>query len=110
MIEAMTCGTPILAFRYGTVPEIVDESITGSIVKSAAEATRVLPGVLSLTRGADRPRIQAPFSAARTPRDYVSVYRSLRRRSVRGDRADRHSVLSPSSMHVSTNGQKTHAE
>jgi glycosyltransferase involved in cell wall biosynthesis len=110
MIEAMSCGTPILAFRYGSVPEIVDEGITGSIVESAEEALRALPGVLSLNRGGVRRRFEERFSAARMARDYVSVYRSLRRTSVRGDRADRHSVLSPSSMHVSTNGQKTHAE
>jgi hypothetical protein len=84
--------------------------VTGSIVESAEEAVRALPGVLSLNRGAVRRRFEERFSAARMAHDYVSVYRSLRRTSIRSDRAVRHGVVSPSPMRASTNGQKTHAE
>jgi hypothetical protein len=50
MIEAMACGTPVLAFRCGSVPEIIDPGVTGSIVRTMAEAIRTLPQVLALDR------------------------------------------------------------
>jgi glycosyltransferase involved in cell wall biosynthesis len=48
MIEAMACGTPVLAFRCGSVPEIVDEGITGAIVDTMEEAIAALPRVMAL--------------------------------------------------------------
>ena len=50
MIEAMACGTPVLAFRCGSVPEIIDPGITGLIVDTMEEALRMLPQVLALDR------------------------------------------------------------
>lgn len=79
MIEAMACGTPVLAFRNGSVPEIVEDGITGMIVDTEDEAVRVLPSVLSIDRRAVRRRFEERFSASRMARDYLSVYRSLLR-------------------------------
>ena len=77
MIEAMACGTPVLAFRCGSVPEIIDPGVTGMIVDTMDEAIRVLPQVLALDRRAVRQRFEQRFSAARMAKDYVQVYRSL---------------------------------
>jgi glycosyltransferase involved in cell wall biosynthesis len=80
MIEAMACGTPVLAFRRGLVPEIVDDGVTGRIVDTEEEAIRKLPQVLSLDRRAVRRRFEERFSATRMAKDYIQVYRSLMRR------------------------------
>jgi glycosyltransferase involved in cell wall biosynthesis len=77
MIEAMACGTPVLAFSCGSVTEIVDHGVTGVIVGAMDEAIRMLPEVLALDRRAVRQRFEQRFSAARMARDYVHVYRSL---------------------------------
>jgi glycosyltransferase involved in cell wall biosynthesis len=77
MIEAMACGTPVLAFRCGSVPEIVDPGVTGMIVDTMDEAIRVLPQVLALDRRAVRQKFEQRFSAARMAKDYAQVYRSL---------------------------------
>ncbi|MGB9271699.1 MAG: glycosyltransferase family 4 protein, partial [Pseudolabrys sp.] len=63
IIEAMACGTPVLAFRCGSVPEIVDNGVTGQIVDTEEEAIRQLPQVLSLDRRAVRRRFEQRFSA-----------------------------------------------
>ena len=88
MIEAMACGTPVLAFRAGSVPEVIDEGVTGMIVDSLDEAVAAMPRVLSLDRAAVRRRFEERFSAKRMALDYVSVYEALLRRmpdSCRGE-------------------------
>jgi glycosyltransferase involved in cell wall biosynthesis len=77
MIEAMACGTPILAFRHGSVSEVVDQGVTGAIVDTVDEAVRILPQVLALDRHAVRRRFEQRFSSARMATDYVALYRSL---------------------------------
>jgi glycosyltransferase involved in cell wall biosynthesis len=77
MIEAMACGTPVLAFRCGSVPEIIDPGVTGLIVDSMDEAIRVMPQVLALDRRGVRQKFEQRFSASRMAKDYVQVYRSL---------------------------------
>src|SRR5262249_23601044 len=76
-IEAMACGTPVLAFRNGAVPEVVDQGITGCIVDSMEEAVRTLPRVLELDRAAVRRKYEERFTAARMAHDYVRVYERL---------------------------------
>jgi glycosyltransferase involved in cell wall biosynthesis len=77
MIEAMACGTPVLAFRQGSVPEIIDQGVTGAVVDTMEEAVRMLPQVLALDRHAVRRRFEQRFSSARMATDYVALYRSL---------------------------------
>ena len=77
MIEAMACGTPVLAFRCGSVPEIVEDGITGAIVETMEEAIAALPRVIGLDRKKVRQRFEQRFSATRMAKDYVGIYRSL---------------------------------
>ena len=77
MIEAMACGTPILAFRCGSVPEIIEDGLTGAIVDTMEEAILALPLVIALDRKKVRQRFEQRFSATRMARDYVGVYHSL---------------------------------
>jgi glycosyltransferase involved in cell wall biosynthesis len=81
MIEAMACGTPVLAFRHGSVAEIIDQGVTGAIVDTMDEAVRMLPRVIALDRRAVRRRFEQRFSSARMAQDYVAVYHSLFKQS-----------------------------
>jgi glycosyltransferase involved in cell wall biosynthesis len=77
MIEAMACGTPVLAFRCGSIPEIIEDGITGKVVDSEIEAIAALPEILSYDRRAVRRRFEERFTAARMAKDYVSIYHRL---------------------------------
>jgi glycosyltransferase involved in cell wall biosynthesis len=77
MIEAMACGTPVLAFRCGSVSEVIDEGVTGRVVENEEEAIAALPAILSYDRRAVRQRFEERFSARRMAKDYVSTYRDL---------------------------------
>lgn len=91
MLEAMACGTPVLAFRCGSVPEVVDEGVTGLIVDNVDDAVRVLPRLMAFDRRAVRRRFEERFTADRMAKDYLSLYRSLLRESrviERGERED----------------------
>jgi hypothetical protein len=77
----MACGTPVLAFRHGSVSEIIDQGVTGAVVDTMAEAVRMLPRVIALDRRAVRRRFEQRFSCARMATDYAAVYRTLLKRS-----------------------------
>lgn len=77
LIEAMACGTPILAFRCGSVPEIIEDGITGAIVETMEDAIAALPRVLALDRKRVRDRFDERFSATRMAKEYVEIYQSL---------------------------------
>jgi hypothetical protein len=77
MIEAMACGTPVLAFRCGSIPEIIEDGVTGKVVDREEEAVTVLPAILSYDRRAVRQRFEDRFAATRMAKDYVSTYRQL---------------------------------
>ena len=77
MIEAMACGTPVVAFAGGSVPEVIDDGVTGAIVGSIEEAVVALPRALALDRAAIRATFERRFSAERMARDYVGLYRDL---------------------------------
>ena len=75
MIEAMACGTPVLAFRCGSIPEIIEDGVTGKIVGSEEEAIAALPAILAYDRREVRQRFEERFTATRMAQDYVSTYR-----------------------------------
>jgi glycosyltransferase involved in cell wall biosynthesis len=77
MIEAMACGTPVLAFRNGAVTEVIDDGITGYVVDDIEQGIDKLGSVLALDRGRVRQRFEERFSVARMARDYVKIYAKL---------------------------------
>jgi glycosyltransferase involved in cell wall biosynthesis len=79
MIEAMSCGTPVIAWPHGSVPEIVEHGVTGFIVNSIEEAVAALHEVGKLDRAQVRRRFEERFSAARMAQEYLRVYRGLAR-------------------------------
>ena len=77
MIEAMACGCPVVAFRRGSVPEVVEEGVTGFIVETVEEAIAACGRAAALDRGAVRARFEARWTSARMAEDYVAIYRRL---------------------------------
>ncbi len=77
MIEAMACGTPVLAFDNGSVREVLRNGITGRIVHSMAEAKDGVHEVIRFDRRRVRAAFDADFTARRMAQDYVKIYRGL---------------------------------
>jgi glycosyltransferase involved in cell wall biosynthesis len=77
MIEAMACGTPVVAWRAGSVPEVIDEGVTGLIVTSEDEAVAGLKRVHELNRAEVRATFDRRWTARRMAEDYVALYRKL---------------------------------
>ncbi len=77
MIEAMACGTPVLALRRGSVEEVIEDGLTGHIIETVEEATLTLPHLMALDRRAVRRRFEQRFSARRMAKDYMQVYNYL---------------------------------
>ncbi|MES2625701.1 MAG: glycosyltransferase family 4 protein [Pseudomonadota bacterium] len=74
MIEAMACGTPVLAFGRGSVPEVITDGVSGFIVESVEEALAKLPSVIRMSRQQVRAHFETRFSAGRMAQDYLKVY------------------------------------
>jgi glycosyltransferase involved in cell wall biosynthesis len=77
MIEAMSCGTPTIAFDCGSVSEVLRDGVTGFVVNSVEEAVAAVPKVTSLSRVACRREFDKRFLASRMAQDYVRLYESL---------------------------------
>ncbi|HEX7885008.1 MAG TPA: glycosyltransferase family 4 protein [Phenylobacterium sp.] len=77
MIEAMACGTPVIAWDRGSVPEIVEHGLTGFIVRSEAEAREAVGRLPELDRRAVRARFEQRFSAQAMARRYLEIYQRL---------------------------------
>ena len=76
MIEAMACGTPVIAFNRGSVPEVIENGVTGFIVETKTGVAAV-NRVCRLSRSAIRKRFEQRFTARRMANDYLAVYRGL---------------------------------
>ena len=77
MIEALACGTPVIAWRRGSVPEVIADGVTGFVVDSIEQAVAAVGRVAGLSRHACREVFEERFDAARMVRDYLDVYRRL---------------------------------
>jgi len=75
MIEAMAAGTPVIAWRDGSVPEVVDPGVTGFIVESIDQAVEAVGQVSALDRLKVRERFEQRFAVERMARDYLALYR-----------------------------------
>ena len=89
MIEAMSCGTPVIAFRRGSVPEVMDHGVTGFVVDTVKEAAAAVERLGDLKRATVRSTFEQRFTVERMARDYVDTYSRLpgvrARRFVRPD-------------------------
>ena len=77
MIEAMACGTPVIARRCGSVPEVLDEGVTGFIVESSDEAFEAVKKIHTLNRATCREVFEKRFTDMRMASDYVTIYEKL---------------------------------
>ncbi len=77
MIEAMACGCPVIAFRRGSVPEVVEEGKTGFVVDDVAGAAAAVARAEKLDRAAIRRRFEERWTAERMAADYVRLYERL---------------------------------
>jgi glycosyltransferase involved in cell wall biosynthesis len=77
MIEAMACGTPVIAYNRGSVAEIIDDGLTGFIVEDETSAVAAVGRLSTLSRTAIRKQFEARFTARRMALDYLAAYRSL---------------------------------
>jgi glycosyltransferase involved in cell wall biosynthesis len=77
MIEAMACGCPVIAFRRGSVPEVMKDGVSGYIVDSVEDAIAALGKLDRIDRVGVRHYFEQRFTARRMAEDYVSVYRRL---------------------------------
>jgi glycosyltransferase involved in cell wall biosynthesis len=84
MIEAMSAGTPVIAWGNGSVPEVVTEGVSGRIVDSIEAAADAVRQIGHMDRHAVRAEFEQRFTAARMAQDYVAAYRSLLGRASAG--------------------------
>lgn len=75
MIEAMACGTPVIAWRCGSVPEVIEDGVSGYIVDSIEEGVEAVHRVQWLDRRACRQAFESRFDATRMANDYLNIYR-----------------------------------
>jgi glycosyltransferase involved in cell wall biosynthesis len=78
VVESMVCGTPVLAYPLGSMPEVIDEGVTGMLVDSAGAAVDALPALLALDRAKVRETAVRRFSAERMVEEYLAVYEKIR--------------------------------
>ena len=77
MIEAMACGTPVIAYQSGSVPEVVDDGVTGFVVDGEQQAVASIPRLNGLNRREVRAQFERRFTAQRMAQDYVAHYGAL---------------------------------
>ena len=77
MIEAMACGTPVIAYRRGSVPEVIEDGKTGFIVEDTEEALAAVERIGTLSRQRCWREFEQRFSTRRMVRDYLAVYRAI---------------------------------
>lgn len=77
MIEAMACGTPVIAYPRGSVQEVLEDGVTGWIVEGIEEAVQAVERVPALSRARCREVFEERFSASRMAQDYLRIYKTL---------------------------------
>jgi glycosyltransferase involved in cell wall biosynthesis len=77
MIEAMACGVPVIAFNRGSVPEIIEDGVTGFVVEDETSAVGAVHEAALLSREIIRKKFEERFSSRRMAKDYLAVYRQM---------------------------------
>lgn len=76
MIEAMACGTPVIAFRIGSAPEIIEDGVSGFLVDNIEEAVAAVRRIPLLDRAEGRRAFEERFTVDRMTQDYLAIYRA----------------------------------
>jgi glycosyltransferase involved in cell wall biosynthesis len=77
VVEAMACGTPVIAYRRGSMPELIDDGVTGFLVDSFDEAVAAIGRLGEIDRGACRRAVEERFSVDRMAGEYLALYRRI---------------------------------
>ena len=77
VIEAMACGTPVIANRRGSMPELIDDGVTGFLVDTAGEALRAIEHAGDIDRARVRQAVADRFTVDRMADAYVALYRRI---------------------------------
>jgi glycosyltransferase involved in cell wall biosynthesis len=77
VVESMACGTPVIAYRKGSMPEVVDEGVTGRLVDTVDEAVAAVQGIAEIDRATCSTHARQRFSADRMVDDYLAIYRKI---------------------------------
>ena len=77
LVEAMACGTPCIAWKRGSIPELVEDGKQGAVVESIEEAVAAVDWIENLDRAAIRQHVLDRFSRERMVDDYIKVYESI---------------------------------
>ena len=77
MIEAMACGTPVIAFRHGSAPEVIEDGVSGFLVDDVSQATAAARRIAEFDLARARAAFERRFDVERTAREYVQIYRGL---------------------------------
>lgn len=92
MIEAMACGTPVIAFNRGSVPEVLDDGVTGFIVEDEIGAVAAVNRLHKMPRTGVRQRFEERFTSHRMAQQYVDAYQSV----IRAQKRSRFKVIDTS--------------
>jgi glycosyltransferase involved in cell wall biosynthesis len=77
LIEAMACGTPVLAYRQGSIPEIIDHGVTGYICDNIGEMAQAVSALSLIDRSRCRDIFEKRFTVERMVKDYVAIYERI---------------------------------
>ncbi len=77
LLEAIACGTPVVAFRRGSVPELIEDGLTGFVVEDVEQAVRALSNLETFDRKRCRREFERRFSVERMTDDYLQIYQRV---------------------------------
>jgi hypothetical protein len=92
MIESMACGTPVIAWQRGSVPEVIEDGVSGYIVRSEEQALAAIGRISALDRRRVRASFERRFTATIMARRYVNIYTRLLTRRLRFEQEKRNAL------------------